>query len=241
VLVIDDDRDIAEIVHAILTDAGFQVSVLTQVQSDAIRVAVGQQEPDCVLLDGQGLAGFGTSWLDADWLHARERPVPVIMFTVDVQAVEEAHEATTQRSQAARFAAVLSKPFDVDELVDTVAQSVGHAIPFDLSPQAETRRTDLLREKLEAAGAREIHLSTRREWANFRTQDGTRVQMYWWQRDGVYYVIQHAASGGRIDQVGRFYDLDAAIALGMRARSPEACKQGLHSGPEPSWHHETRS
>jgi DNA-binding NtrC family response regulator len=206
VLVIDDDRDIEEIVHAILTDAGFEVSVLTQVQSDAIRVAVGQQEPDCVLLDGQGLAGFGTSWLDAEWLQARERPVPMIMFTVDVQAVEEAHDATTQRSQAARFAAVLSKPFDVDELVDTVAQSVGHAIPFDLSPQAETRRTDLLREKLEAAGTREIHLSTRRGW----------------QCDGVYYVMQHATSGGRIDQVGRFYDLDAAIALGMRARSPEA-------------------
>ena len=52
-LVIDSDRDIAEIVHAVLTDAGFGVSLLVEVRSDAIRVAVGQQEPDCVLLDGE--------------------------------------------------------------------------------------------------------------------------------------------------------------------------------------------
>ncbi len=41
------------------------------------------------------------------------------------------------------------------------------------------------------------------------------MQLYWWQRDGVYYVIRHAESGGRLDQVGRFHDLDTAIALGM--------------------------
>jgi len=35
----------------------------------------------------------------------------------------------------------------------------------------------------------------------------------------VYYVIRHAESGGRLDQVGRFYDLDAAISLGMLVRA----------------------
>jgi DNA-binding NtrC family response regulator len=218
VLVIDDDRDIGEIVHAILTDAGFRVSVLAQVQSDAIRVAVGQQEPDCVVLDGEGLVGYGTSWVDAEWMHVRGRRVPVIMFTVDVRAVQEAREATSRRSEAAAFAAILSKPFDVDELVDHVAQAVDQAIPFDLSSHGEIHRTSQLRQKLEAAGAREIRTSMRREWANFRTQDGTLVQIYWWQRDGVYYVLQLAESGRRVDQVGRFYDLDAAIALAMRAR-----------------------
>jgi hypothetical protein len=148
-------------------------------------------------------------------MHARGRRVPVVMFTVEGQALQEAREATTSRSQAAAFAAILSKPFDVDELVDSVAQAVGQRIPFDLSLQAESLRTNQLREKLEAAGAREIHTSTRREWANFRTQDGTLVQMYWWQRDGVYYVMRHAESGGRIEQVGRFYDMDAAVALAV--------------------------
>jgi len=67
VLVLDNDRDIAELVHAVLTDAGFEISELTDLRSDAIRIAVGQQEPDCVLLDGASSADFGESWLNAAW------------------------------------------------------------------------------------------------------------------------------------------------------------------------------
>ena len=218
VLVVDSDQDVAHIAQVVLTDAGFTVSVLVQPHPDLIRVAVGQLEPDCVLLDGDA-AGYGNAWDVAAWLGMRERRVPVIMFTASQTAVREAREATSARSQAAHFDAVLSKPFDLDDLVDAVARAVGHAVPFDRTPAAEPERTARLRAKLEAAGAREIHMSTRREWANFRTADGTLVQIYWWQRDGVYYVMRHAETGGRIDQVGRFYDLDAAIALGMLVRS----------------------
>jgi hypothetical protein len=45
------------------------------------------------------------------------------------------------------------------------------------------------------------------------------VQLYWWQGDGVYYVVRYAESGGRLDQVGRFHDLDTAITLGMSTRA----------------------
>lgn len=128
VLVIDSDRDIAEIVHAVLTDAGFGVSLLVDVCSDAIRVAVSKQEPDCVLLDGQCSADYGESWLDAAWMQTRGRPIPVIMFTVDAPAASEARELSSARSHAARFEAVLGKPFDLDELVDCVARAVGHAV-----------------------------------------------------------------------------------------------------------------
>jgi CheY-like chemotaxis protein len=218
VLVIDADQDIADIVYVVLSDAGYLVSVLASVDPDAIRTAVGQLEPDCVLLDGASPAGYGTSWTEAVWLSRRDRPIPVIMFTVDLPARREAREATSARSQAAGFHAVLNKPFDLDELLEVVASAVGRSVPFDPSPVAEASRTERLRARLEAAGAQEIHLSTRREWANFKTADGTLVQLYWSQRDGVYYVIRQAASGGRLDQVGRFHDLDAAIALGMSVR-----------------------
>ena len=218
VLVIDGDRDIADIVYVVLSDAGYLVSVLASVDPDAIRTAVGQIEPDCVLLDGAGPPGYGTSWTEAAWLKRRDRPIPVIMFTVDLPARQEAREMTSARSQAAGFHAVLNKPFDLDELLEVVAGAVGRSVGFDPSPAAEAGRTERLRARLEAAGAQEIHLSTRREWANFKTADGALVRLYWWQRDGVYYVIRHAASGGRLDQVGRFHDLDAAIALGMSVR-----------------------
>lgn len=215
VLVIDSDRDIAEIVYAVLTDAGFMVSVLVSVEHDAVCTAIGRLEPDCVLLDGDSAGDYGQSWGEAAWLGTRDRHVPVIMFTVDQRAQREAREATSARSQVAQFEAVLNKPFDLDELVDVVARAVGHAVPFDPSPAAEAQRTARLRAKLEAAGVQEIHVSTRREWATFQSTDGTVVQLYWWQRDGVYYVLRYTESGGQVDQVGRFYDLDAAIALGI--------------------------
>ncbi len=218
VLVMDSDRDVAEIVYAVLTDAGFMVSMLLDVEHDAIRTVIGRLEPDCVLLDGDSAGDYGQSWGEAAWLATRDRHVPVIMFTVDRRAEREAREATSGRSQAAQFEAVLNKPFDLDELVDVVARAVGHAVPFDPSPASEAQRTARLRAKLEAAGAQEIDVSIRREWATFQTADGTVVQIYWWQRDGVYYVLRYAESGGRVDQVGRVYDLDVAIALGMSIR-----------------------
>jgi DNA-binding response OmpR family regulator len=218
VLVIDNDSDITDIVSAVLTDAGFMVSMLVNVEHDAVRTAIGRLEPDCVLLDGDGVGAYGQSWAEAAWLGTRDRHVPVIMFTVDQRAAREAREATSARSQAAQFEAVLNKPFDLDELVDVVARAVGHAVPFDPSPAAEAQRTAQLRAKLDAAGAQEIHVSIRREWATFQTTDGTLVQLYWWQRDGVYYVVRYGESGDRLDQVGRFYDLDLAIALAMSIR-----------------------
>ena len=62
VLVIDPDQDIVNIVYAVPSDAGYLVSVLASVDPEAIRAAVGQLEPDCVLLDGGSPAGCGTSW-----------------------------------------------------------------------------------------------------------------------------------------------------------------------------------
>ena len=221
ILIIDEDRDLADIVSLVLSEAGFLVSLLASANPDAVRAAVGQLEPDCVLLDGISGSGY-QPWAEAAWLSVRDRHVPVIMFTTDHKALREAHELATNRSQAAHFDAVLGKPFDIDELVDAVAHAVGNSVPFDSSPVAEERRTAVLKSKLEAAGARDISTSTRREWANFRTADGTLMQIYWWQRDGVYYVIRYAESGGTLDQVGRFYDLDAAIALAMLIRTGSA-------------------
>ena len=218
VLIIDDVRDIGELVHAVLTDEGFAVATLYETDPDAIRAAVGRLEPDCILLDSQDVAGYGTSWGEAAWVQARGRRIPVIMFTADVAATREAEERETERSRAAGFAAILPKPFDIDELIEVVHRAAGQATPFDESADGERARTAALVERLRAAGARDIHASTRREWANFRNGGGAFLQLYWWQRDGVYYLLRHAETGGRPEQVGRLYDLEAAIALAMAVR-----------------------
>jgi DNA-binding response OmpR family regulator len=218
VLIVDKDRDISDLVYAILTDEGFAVSVLHDQNPNAIRVAVGQLEPDCVLLDAEGPHGFGRSWDDSAWLTGRQRRVPVIMFCAHQAELAEAEEGTSQRSRAAGFASIVCKPFDIDQLVTQVAAAVDLSVPFETSVQAEQGRTAALVARLQAAGAREVHASTRREWANFRTEDGTLVQLYWWHRDGVYYVVRHAETGGVLETLGRFYDLDAAITMALTVR-----------------------
>jgi DNA-binding NtrC family response regulator len=74
VLRVDDDRDIAEIVSALLADERFQVSVLPAMTTDAIRVAVNQLAPDYVLLSGEAthsrLMVEGTGALGGIVVHA---------------------------------------------------------------------------------------------------------------------------------------------------------------------------
>ena len=220
VLIVDDDRDIAEIVSALLADEGFQVSVLHSLTTDAIRVAVNQLEPDCVLLDGEHPTGYGRSWEEAAWLTQRTRKVPVIMFSASAGEVNEAEEGVTARVRSAGFAGVIQKPFDLDQLVEMVQRAVGTSIVFDTSTPGEQARTHLMVERAKALGATDIHASTRREWISFRTEDRTLVQLYYWPHDGVYYVLRHRISGGLTENLGRFYDLETAIQLAMTIRHP---------------------
>src|SRR5262245_605572 len=102
VLVVDDDRDVAELTEALLTDDGYTVSCLFTAEADLVREAVGRLEPDCVLLDSTGpTRDFGTSWDLAEHLARRERPVPVVMFTAHSAAVREAQAQASLRSQRA--------------------------------------------------------------------------------------------------------------------------------------------
>jgi CheY-like chemotaxis protein len=218
ILVVEHDPGIGDLLVAILVDDGYVVELLGRVATDVIRVAVGRFEPDCVLLDGQDGRGYGSSWGEAAWLSGRSRHVPVVMLTSHVPAFEEAKAELTPRSQDAAFAAVVRKPFDLDELLEAVWTAIGESSPFDESPAAESGRTAVLVAKLREAGARDVRPSNRREWASFRVPDGSLIQLYWWQRDGVYYVVRHADTGGLVERMGRMHDLDTAIALAVAPR-----------------------
>jgi hypothetical protein len=84
-------------------------------------------------------------------------------------------------------------------------------VPFNHSERAEQSRTDELVAQLTAAGARDVRASARREWANFRNAAGEEMQLYWWQAAGAYLVARYSADGGRLQLVGHYYALDAAI------------------------------
>ena len=228
VLIVEDDPTIGKVVAALLGDEGYAVSILGDATSASIRDAVGRLEPDCILLDstsGAGVPSYEPTWLDAVWAHTRRRPVPVLMFTAEPEAIGEATVRESERSQA--IYAVVTKPFDIDVLLDTVARAVGSVPRFDHSEAAELRRTAALVAHLEAAGAGDVRTSTRREWANFYAH-GALTIIYWSQRDGVYFVLRQPEESGAVREVGRFHDLDHAVARAMEPpgspapRSPHA-------------------
>lgn len=213
VLCIDDDRDVAEVVQAILVDAGYSVSCLYDVNEESIQRAVGRLEPDVVLLDGVPGVEYG-SWTSAAWIEQRSRYLPVVMFTAHHLDVVEATEGLSQRAREAGFFAIVEKPFHVDALLDTVERAVGQAESFERSEAAETDRTQALVADLKARGAQDIEPSRRREWATFRDPGRTLWQIYWWQERGLYQLGRFNADGN-MQMVGQFTDLAAALELAL--------------------------
>lgn len=224
ILIVDNDRDISDMLKALLTDEGYLVTGLLEHEQDDVIAAVGRTEPDCVILDGESGAGgdYGRSWAEAAALHARGRKVPVIMFTAHAPASDEAEAGQSDRTRAASFSAILRKPFDIDELMNAVAKATGESASFDRSASADLERTRVLVARLTAIGAEDVRSSTRREWVTFRAPDGSYFQLYWWQGGGCYLVGAYLGDGRRMENIGLFYDVDGAVACAegaMKART----------------------
>ena len=212
VLVIDDDRDVAEVVQTILIDEGFRVSCLYTHLGQDVAAAVETLQPDCVLLDGGGPAGFEQSWEMALALFSRQRPVPVVMLTSDTPAREEAMLETTDRAKAARVAAVVGKPFDIDHLVTVVRRVTGEPLATATTTEGEDKNE--LVGRLRAAGARDVKGSKiGRVWATFTAADGSLYTVYRWRAADVYFVGRYTQDGKQIEPLGQFSKLEAVIAF----------------------------
>lgn len=129
VLVVDDDRDMLDLVTQVLTDEGFAVSTLMDVRDGPVLALVGQLEPDCVLLDSFSHGDYESPWELAAKLTSRPRPVPVIMFTCHREAATEARAGRSSRALAAGFSGIVEKPFELDDLLEAVARAVDSDIP----------------------------------------------------------------------------------------------------------------
>jgi CheY-like chemotaxis protein len=214
VLIIDNDRDITEVVRALLQDEGYQVSTLGEVKPDAISATVGRLEPDAVLLDGESeLAGFGRSWEQAAQLAERARPIPVVMFSAHHHDLNEAREGQSERSRRAKLSGVVGKPFDVEDLLEVVAAAVGRTASFDRSLAADAARSSGLAKELERVGAEEVQPSARREWVTFRTPTGRLMQIYWWQSGGSYLVGRYDDDGRHLENIALTYDRSSAVDI----------------------------
>lgn len=128
ILCADDDRDIGATVQAILADEGYDVSCLFEITDDALHREIGRLEPDCILLDSASSTNYNRSWTAAAWIRNRRRTVPVVMFSAHLADSLEAEANLTLRAREAGFAAVLLKPFSIDELVSAVRIAVAQSV-----------------------------------------------------------------------------------------------------------------
>lgn len=131
VLCVDDDRNVGATVQAILGDEGYDVSCLFDITNESIRRGIDELEPDCILLDSASRTSYSLSWEAAAWIRHRTRPIPVVMFTAHLVDSREALADLTERAREAGFAAVLPKPFSIDQLLAAVSIAVGRACPVD--------------------------------------------------------------------------------------------------------------
>jgi CheY-like chemotaxis protein len=124
ILCVDDDRTIGAVVEAALRDAGYAVSCLHDFTDETLRRAIGQTEPDSILLDGSAATDYERSWHAAAWIRQQPNSIPVVMFSARHADRREAQERFTERARLAAVAAVVLRPFLMDELIEAVGSTV---------------------------------------------------------------------------------------------------------------------
>jgi two-component system chemotaxis response regulator CheY len=117
ILIVEDDDDIRDFVTSILKDAGY--AVMAAENGAAALARIEQAPPRAILLDMKMPVMDG--WEFARRYHQRPKATqaPIIVMTA-------AHDAV-QRAAQVEAVDVLGKPFDLDELLDTVARAVERA------------------------------------------------------------------------------------------------------------------
>lgn len=116
ILIMDDDPTIADLLREALADEGYETHMTTQ--SLRFFDAVTEVKPDLILLD------LMMQYLDGrDELKLMEMGsfnIPVIVVTAFLDADKEAEEF-----RKAGVVHIVYKPFDLDQLVELVKETIG--------------------------------------------------------------------------------------------------------------------
>jgi two-component system, response regulator, stage 0 sporulation protein F len=115
ILVVDDEPTIRDLVADALHDAGFHVATAAN-GADALH-AMQRQLPHAVVLDLMMPQLDAQGFVELKRLNPRFEPVPILVVTAAYAAYEAAERLGAD--------ACLAKPFELDELVESVAQLVG--------------------------------------------------------------------------------------------------------------------
>lgn len=212
VVVLDNDRDVAEVIQTILIDEGFTVSCLYGPDEETVKLAIKELAPDCVILDGGGPQA-ADPWTLAQFMAVHEPAIPTVLLTGSNENREEAMLGESERARTSSVTATVSKPFDIDRLVTAVRNAMGATTPSPSSRKVATAETTQLIEGLRSAGAHDIRTSNAgREWVTFHAKpNGDLFKIYRWQTAGAYFIGRYGAQGKQLKPLAQLYDTDATI------------------------------
>jgi len=111
ILIVDDEFSVAEVVEAILTDAGHEVLAASNGRQGLERAKA--KRPDLIILDFMMPIMSGPSMLKALREETRLRDVPVVVMS-------SLPESTISQSAKGMYARFLRKPFKIRDLLDVV-------------------------------------------------------------------------------------------------------------------------
>jgi DNA-binding NtrC family response regulator len=115
ILVIDDDGATRDLIRQVLSDEGYELLL-----ADRLEEAAADAVPDLVITDLVGLDRYESARAHAAVRRVRDRypAAPIIVCTGHEEAVEEPDKLGA--------AAVLRKPFTIEDLIRTVARIAAH-------------------------------------------------------------------------------------------------------------------
>jgi CheY-like chemotaxis protein len=111
ILLIEDDRPIRDLIRDVLSDEGYELIFV-----DDLEHAAAVATPDLVITDLGGLHGYDRRLARALVVRVQQRfpETPIIVCT--------AHEQAMQETDRLGAEAVLHKPFPIEALIETVAR-----------------------------------------------------------------------------------------------------------------------
>lgn len=115
ILVMEDDESLVELYHLLLEEeAGYEVtSSLVAIEEVT---AIAEMRPDLILLDAHlGARNKGLHLLERLKQHPTTQEIPVLLCSAAPDTVRPHQETLRERGDA-----VLSKPFEVEELLQIV-------------------------------------------------------------------------------------------------------------------------
>lgn len=122
ILIVDDELAVTDILRAVLQGEGYGVVTAKNGQEGLLKLA--EERPDLVLCDIMMPLMEGLEMCHLLQLNPSYNAIPVVLMSA---AHEQFKGGAARLDLSCDYAAFLAKPFDLDDLLNTVAGLVGRA------------------------------------------------------------------------------------------------------------------